>query len=602
METVKISYVGTISAGKTTLLNALCKKKLGETHIIKTTILPHIYIETDTEHHTSEYIKSHTDEKNNQFYDNKDDSIEEVKYNISKLTDFVSFNKNIKLKLYDIPGLNDSETKERYYNYLTKVIKNINIIVWTIDVNSAINTTDELDICNLLIENIKNNNNNHTINTKLVVLLNKCDNMYISDGEFILDKDIQEMYNQAKRMIDTSIQKIYPECKYDIIPISSENSYIYRMIQKEDINILEEKYLNKLGYREFARKDWNRMTTEQKINNLKQKLDEKTVNYELENTGFNRFRQILQGYFNDTGEYLFLLDSVKSKMLNDLDTIIKASNFDIKSNSFVDMDITVFIEHKRYIDTLLSEVKLDDIHIENVMNVFNKCIIAILQNSDSLIYNVIENRKNVDSVEVYKTLKIFYDVMLTFVDNDIVKNMSCYNKVLKIITDDTIEKIHAIKDIDTQFEYIKHLVEFGYDKWIDILKACFVEKALADMDTRLFIETIKKCYTVLNLEADVLLDISFTIMDIKYSRFFANDDVATVLSCAKYWDDIIIRSSNSYSYPIFGMRQLLNRYIGMNFISIDNYNDDYTFMLEKFILGLFQKVYPDAIITKDSLF
>ena len=590
MDSINVAFVGTISAGKTTLLNALFKQNLGDTHIIKTTILPHIYCETDTNQDTLEYIQNNTFAKNKQFRDNKVNDIDELRYNVSKLTDFISFNKNISLNLYDIPGLNDSETKELYYRYLERVFRNINIVIWSIDVNSAINTSDELDICQFLLKNMKNNNTKHNIDTKLVVLLNKCDNMYINDGEFILEPEVQDMYNQAKRMIDTNIRDIYPQCRYNIVPISSENSYIYRMIQKEDIKNLDEKYLNKLGYREFARKDWNRMTTEQKINNLQQKLNSEIIENELENTGFNKFIHILQSYFNDNGEYLFLLDGIKSKMLNDLD---KATKYDI---------ITIFKNHKLYIDKLLSEVKFDSIYIDNVMDVFNKCIIEILYIYDETIKKAIQYN-NVKSIETCKTSKEFYDELLKFVESDIIKNNSCYTKVLAILTDDIIKKIHETKDIDfdTQFEYINTLMTYGYDKWVDILTECFTENDIINSDTKLFIETIRSCYTTLKFKPEILINISLTIMDKQYCRYFEDGNITTIMSCAKYWDDIIMRTNNPYSFPIFRMRQMLNRYIGMKLSSVTQFNTDCDFMIENFILGLFKKVYPDDIISKDSL-
>ena len=49
-------------------------------------------------------------------------------YLLKKLTNFVEFKKDVQLKLYDIPGLNDSETKKTYYNYLDYTNKEFNFI------------------------------------------------------------------------------------------------------------------------------------------------------------------------------------------------------------------------------------------------------------------------------------------------------------------------------------------------------------------------------------------------------------------------------------------------------------------------------------------
>ena len=99
MSNIGIAFVGTISAGKTTLLNALFTEPLGDTHIIKTTILPHIYREVDTNYHDKQYIKDNTAMQNTEFTENFHNNnlgkLQEVNYNIRKLTDFVNFQKDV---------------------------------------------------------------------------------------------------------------------------------------------------------------------------------------------------------------------------------------------------------------------------------------------------------------------------------------------------------------------------------------------------------------------------------------------------------------------------------------------------------------------------
>lgn len=592
MSFINIAFVGTISAGKTTLLNAIFKQNLGDTHIIKTTILPHIYTETDTDYNDANYIKSNTHNKNKLFVANQMNNFEELKYDICKLTDFVSFTKDIKLRLYDIPGLNDSETKDIYYKYLESIFTNMNIIVWTIDINSAINTSDESDICNFLLTTIKTNLTKYNINTKLIVLLNKCDDMYISEGEFILESNIQDMYNQAKRIIDTSILDIYPECKYDIVPISSENSYIYRMIQKEDITRLEDKYLNKLGYREFSRREWLGLSNEEKINTITRKLEDKTFNDELENTGFNKFTTVLQSYLNDNGECLLLLDSIKSKMINDLDT-----------TTSIDMLSQLFRQNKQYIDKIMEDYKLDTKYREDTIKVFNNCIEFIINKyeTENLEYINAETI-NFDNIDKYTELKKFYDTISEFVNIDNIIRTDGYPKITKLIIFSTLARIHDIKDIQEQYIHIHNLKKYGYQEWLDLLIMCITENKDIIHNPHKYIINLKHCNHIFKLTLDTILDISFTVLDKQYYNYFVNEDIPTVLSCAKLWDDIIIHSRNPYSYPIFGMRQMLNKYIGMKINNIKQFNSNYEFILETFILGLLKKHYVNEVITKNDLF
>jgi predicted GTPase len=380
MSNNQLSFVilGTVSAGKTTVINSLQKDNIGDTHIIKTTILPLVYTETLENHHNIEDIKANTLKENNHFIDNKMNDLKELKYKIKPLTGFTSFINNIGLRIYDIPGLNDAETKDIYYNYLTKIFININILVWVIDVNSAINTSDEIDICNFILEKIKYNKIEHTIDTKLIVLLNKCDNMIVSDGKFMLEPELQDMYNQAKRMIDTSIENIYPNYEYEIIPFSSEKTYIYRMIQERDIEYLDEKYLNKLGQDEFSNREWKSMTPDVKISSLQQKLSDCNFETELENTGFNRFRDVFQNYLNNNGEYLFLLDILKSKMINDLD-----------SKYSVEERIHLYHQYQNSINNIINEQKLDSVYVANIKKILNRSVYKIVSDYEETILQYI---------------------------------------------------------------------------------------------------------------------------------------------------------------------------------------------------------------------
>ena len=224
---INIGFIGTISTGKTTLLNALFTEQLGTTHIKKTTLLPHIYHEIDTRKCDNRgTIQSNTDEKTRCFLkaidEKKFEKLEELNYNVRKLNEFVTFQRDPRLVLYDIPGLNDSTTKDIYYSYIWSIFIKFNIIIWMVDINSSINTSDEIDICNMLITGIKTNRTEYGIGTKLIVLLNKCDEQYFDEnGSLVLDEDKRDMFDQAKKNIDARVQSIYPEFEYQMITISS---------------------------------------------------------------------------------------------------------------------------------------------------------------------------------------------------------------------------------------------------------------------------------------------------------------------------------------------------------------------------------------------
>ena len=44
----------------------------------------------------------------------------EIKHNIHNIRDIVNLPKNININIYDLPGLNDGESKDIYFNYIKK--------------------------------------------------------------------------------------------------------------------------------------------------------------------------------------------------------------------------------------------------------------------------------------------------------------------------------------------------------------------------------------------------------------------------------------------------------------------------------------------------
>jgi hypothetical protein len=590
---LKYAFIGSISAGKTTVINGLLKSNIGDTHIRKTTILPHKYTETMSNYDKLEDIKENTIRETKIFCNNKKTPLlNELKYNIKPLEDFTVFENNIKLSIYDIPGLNDAETKNMYYDYLSNIFININIVIWVIDVNSALNTSDEIDICNFLLEKIKHNKINHTIDTKLIVLLNKCDNIRIDDGKLILDREIQDMYIQAKRMIDTSIAKIYPSFKYVMIPFSAEKTYIYRMTRDNDVSTLDEKYINILGQYEFSNREWQSMSYDTKISNLRYNLVNNDFNNELEKTGFNRFRNIFQSYFNDGSESLFLLDILKSTMIGNIDTKCSISN-----------KIQLYTGYKNSIEDILNKTKLERTHVDNINKIINKCVYTVIKNYEEGVMQYI----NVDSIQYdnidnYIHIKNTYDKLFNIIiGNDEHKTLS-YTKLLGLITRCTINKIQDTTDINEQITYIANLKHYGYEKWDNILTSCIIENKTINTDTNLFIEIVKKCHNKLQLTPVFLITISIKMMDYTYSKFYVSKNISTVLSCAKYWDNYLIKSSNPYSFTIFKLKRLLNKYIDTYIDSSHTFNMNYQYTLENFIIGIITKVYVNDVLSKDDLF
>ena len=77
----------------------------------------------------------------------------------------------------DMPGLNCSGGGDvMYYNYLKEISSKIDIYILVFDINSALNTTDEVKILQEVNKYIETNKHGY-----VHVLVNKCDDIEFND-------------------------------------------------------------------------------------------------------------------------------------------------------------------------------------------------------------------------------------------------------------------------------------------------------------------------------------------------------------------------------------------------------------------------------------
>jgi hypothetical protein len=278
------------------------------------------------------------------------DQVSEIEYYVPKLFDFITLNNDVLLTIYDTPGLNDSRTRDVYYQYINNNFNKFDVIIFLLDINSAMNTSDENDILKMLITNIKNNKDKYNIDTNLIVLLNKCDDMVFNKKtkKYELDEELQDMFNQANAIIQSTCKEIYSDFKYSILPISCENSYIYRMYKRNPTSKLDEKHLNKFGSNEFGKSRWNRLDENEKLEQIHKLFKKFDYNDRISMSGFLEFKNTMQNMFSSNNQYLYIMNHLK---------------YEIQQNTSVIQD-----DIMNYLD------KLDDIQkkLYHIVQNFNK--------------------------------------------------------------------------------------------------------------------------------------------------------------------------------------------------------------------------------------
>ena len=81
-----------------------------------------------------------------------------------------------------------------------------------------------LHLLKLILKNIKDNKDEYDLENNLIVLVNKCDDMYFSDNILRLDTELEKMFEQAHTTIQSKINEAALSLKWNILPISCENS------------------------------------------------------------------------------------------------------------------------------------------------------------------------------------------------------------------------------------------------------------------------------------------------------------------------------------------------------------------------------------------
>jgi predicted GTPase len=285
VDNINICFVGGVSTGKSTILNAIFCEELTQCKIKRATMVPTIYIENDSNpfHITpTEEIFKIISEKNQEIIGKTENGekisraeYSELAFNVGKLD--INIVNNAYVNVYDIPGLNDARTKDIYYNYLEETFTKFNLVIFIVDIHSGLNTSDEIDIVNFITTNTRYQleTNNKKIYT--LVIVNKADDMQLDEeseetDKLILTGELNEMYEQVEKTIRTEFaRKNICENLIGIIPLCAIDSYLYRMVKKhgKDFKLTTEQIL-KIGVNENGKK----------FSTLKPAIQEKKV-YEI---------------------------------------------------------------------------------------------------------------------------------------------------------------------------------------------------------------------------------------------------------------------------------------------------------------------------------
>lgn len=581
-KSINIGIIGCVSAGKSTLLNSIFGKCLSDMKIKRTTMVPQIYHlkhNDDSNTNIDEIINNN--KTTNQSFTNKVwNGTDVCHYNIKHPKNFIELSDEFEFNIYDIPGINDQQTKDIYMNWLKENLCNFHFVIYVIDVYSSLNTSDEIEILDVITEHILHSSH-------LICLINKCDNQVFNETDNSFRHDDEELEDIIETQIKPTIQKKISNKKFKsyIQSFSSKKCFLYRCIECNDtdeliLSNLDSKHLESLMIDAVGKSKWSRFNDETKIEYAKKKVIEiKDDNEDITNILLD------SGYTN-------LINYINNIITNDNEFFI---NYWKNTIEFSHIFKNTFIRGSLFLNICKSLIQIKDIKPffnntnTNILIEFEKYIISFMFSIKQITYFV----SNYDII--IKEFNLYYQAMNLIKDNNLLYNQNTYicskidEYISNIISTNTFKDIEFVKKIivhpiitKTHAELLISKLSFDKDTSINLFQYISFIKLLFNKQ---YIDE-EKVFEMLYNKMDNVLD--YIMKGLSNEKIFDNNELDLGSNQFNNYAGIFIltkqlenKKDNKYVMPIYhaltDMLDIMKSQYNI-IINIENYKKIFDFI------------------------
>ena len=276
---INIALIGSVSTGKSTLLNAILAGTYSDMKLIRTTMCPQVYCESDGELEACmDQIRLANRAVNLDMSQNGcAHDLPELFYQIRPIPGFYPLTDGLRYRIYDLPGINDQSDSAAFYQYLDGNLCKFDLIFFVFDIHTGFKQ-DEAELVDFLIWKIRSRLVSSQSCPHLLVLANKCDDMVLTnisstsasssnptnelDIHQTLSGELLKNYLEIEQRLNQTINRhmlVSLRLFVRMIPFCAKQLYIYRTFRHSSLDQLDEKYLDLIATDQLGKTSWNKM-------------------------------------------------------------------------------------------------------------------------------------------------------------------------------------------------------------------------------------------------------------------------------------------------------------------------------------------------------
>jgi GTPase SAR1 family protein len=326
---IKIALLGNVSAGKTTVLNALLRDKFGEVSMKRTTAgvnyfriaaATPVVVATSTPVADSpkkgppqaqEWSSLADDPRSatSTFKEITEDNIklresnqvQEKWFDIELPSELCPMRKDTKLVVVDIPGINEAGSCDKYMKYVKEKWATFDCVVVVMDGKQGVNSEEQVNLLNVVKENL------NTKEVPVIILCNKVDDPDDEQQAGLIAEaraKVEEIFAVGCR--ETALRKVlevtpmFGQVSPAFIPISAGHAFIRQsasLMNLEQFQGFDKELIEKLGRDQIGRRRWNKLSEEEKIQETYEILSDPSEQEEgLKDSNFDKFLAVLEHF------------------------------------------------------------------------------------------------------------------------------------------------------------------------------------------------------------------------------------------------------------------------------------------------------------------